>query len=594
MLKKTGPATQLQKLPAAPGLPEIHHFLKMALEKRGKHVQVSWFTLDRALEFTLDIISPIKGGDPEWRLYSQRGTKREFVWEYTSCDVLLVYNLTMSSCGELHSTIRAEGQLNVSEFQRDTARNTGKQYMVDIEAAHAEHGKGTMVRDNSWSRASMPIQGMLGNIAMGQLLQSFLPGKATGLLEIRGPEGNSMIWYEEGSPTHAMTGELVGDDAVMATMGWRTGEFKFEPRVKTDVKTVRSIIESLVAQGTQLADRKAYLKSAGIDANSILVPVNVHLTELDFIQKVSRNSPMDIGTLARFYQALDGKKTLTDVSLSIGMSVTQIYILVYHLLICDCIKVGALQPQHHIVAQMPGAVGAPMITAPPPVPTISPAAAAAAARPGVAPSYAAAAAAGVPGAPGTTGQVAALPVEPRNIDSGAIQSVMMSLRRAETGMFIYPAFLYFLEQEYFRSYRSGSPLSVLVFEMRFLTQVGNELVRQILPPPALLDAVGRISTLKRHVDLLAHYDAFDYAMLLPNTRSSGAQIFANRLVKTLTSAPLAGGIDASKLLLSFGSASVPEDFLDLSLLLGAADAAMNKARQTRQPLVMYKEIKEGK
>ena len=575
MLKKTGPAAHLQKLPAAPGLPEIHHFLKQALEKRGKHVQVSWFTLDRMIEFTLDIISPIKGGDPEWRLYSLQGTKREFIWEYTSCDVLLVYNLTMSSAGEMHSTIRAEGQLNVSEFTRDTARNTGKQYMVDIEASHAEHGRGTMVRDNSWSRASMPIQGSLGNIAMGQLLQSFTPGKATGMLEIRGPEGNSMIWYEEGLPTHAITGDMVGDDAVMATMGWRTGDFKFEPRVKTDVKTVRSIIESLVVQGTQLADRKAYLKSAGIDINTILVPVNIHLTELDFIQKVSRNAPMDIGTLAKFYQTLDGRKNLTDVSKSIGMSVTQIYILVYHLLICDCIKVGSVQPQHGGMA-MP--TGAP--------------AAAAAARPGVAPNYAAAAAAGTPGAPGTTGTVAALPVEPRNIDSGAIQSVMMSLRRAETGMFIYPAFLYFLEQEYFRSYRSGSPLSVLVFEMRFLTQVGNEYVRQILPPPALLDAVGRISTLKRHVDLLAHYDAFDYAMLLPNTRSSGAQIFANRLVKTLTATPLAGGIDSSKLLLSFGSASVPEDFLDLSLLLGAADSAMNRARQTRQPLIMYKDIKE--
>lgn len=582
MLKKTGPGAFLQKLPAAPGLPEIHHFLKQALEKRGKHVQISWFTIDRTIEFTLDIISPVKGGDPEWRLYSLQGTKREFIWEYTSCDVLLVYNLTMSSAGEMHSTIRAEGQLNVSEFQRETARNTGKQYMVDIEASHAEHGKGTMVRDNSWSRATMPIQGKLGNISMAQLLQSFLPGKATGMLEVKGPEGSSMVWYEEGMPTHATTGELVGDDAVMAIMGWKIGDFQFEPRVKTDVKTIRSIIESLVVQGTQLADRKAYLKSAGINEKTILVPVNPHLTELDFIQKVSRNAPMDIGTLGKFYQSLDGRRTVTDASRAVGMSVTQIYILVYHLLICDCIKVGAVQPQHSGLA---APNGAPVSMPPSMPPQVTP-------RPGVAPNFAAAAAAGVPGAPGTTGKNGAIPVEPRNIDSGAIQSVMMSLRRAETGMFIYPAFLYFLEQEYFRSYRSGSPLSVIVFEMRYLTQVGNELVRQILPPAALLDAVGRISALKRHVDLLAHYDAFDYAMLLPNTRSSGAQIFANRLVKTLTSSPLAGTIDSSKLLISFGSASVPEDFLDLSLLLGAADAAMNRARQNRQPLVMYKDMKE--
>ena len=42
---------------------------------------------------------------------------------------------------------------------------------------------------------------------------------------------------------------------------------------------------------------------------------------------------------------------------------------------------------------------------------------------------------------------------------------MMSLRRPDSGFFTYPAFLYFLEQEYFRAYRTGSPMSVAIFQM---------------------------------------------------------------------------------------------------------------------------------
>jgi len=328
-------------------------------------------------------------------------------------------------------------------------------------------------------------------------------------------------------------------------MSWKQGDFNFEPKVKCDAKTVKSIIETLVAQGIQLLDRRAYLKNAGITPDTVLAPVISNLTELDFISRVSRGAPTDIGTLGRFYKAVDGRRKLNEIIGSLKITPTQAMILVYHLMIADCVKVGSFSPS---------IVGKTSTSLP-------------AMKSGGA-------------------------VEPRNIDSVAIQSVMMALRRAETGMFIYPAFLYFLEQEYFRSYRSGSPLSVFVFEMRYITKQGSELVRQILPPPALLDAVGRISQLKRHVDLLAHYDAFDYAMLLPNTKSSGAEIFGNRLVKALSAAPLVGGIDASRLVLSFGSASIPEDFLDLSLLLGAADAAMNKARHTRQQLVMYRDMKE--
>ena len=167
---------------------------------------------------------------------------------------------------------------------------------------------------------------------------------------------------------------------------------------------------------------------------------------------------------------------------------------------------------------------------------------------------------------------------------------MMSLRRPETGMFTYPAFLYFLEQEYFRGYRSGSPLSVMVMEMRVVSGPPH-LSREPLDVPAVAEVVRRISRLKRHIDLLAHYDQYDYAMLLPNTKTSGANIFAQRVARAIWSSPLAYGVDSANLSLAFGVACIPDDCLDLGVLLAAAEAAKAQALRAAVPIALYRDLK---
>ena len=179
----------------------------------------------------------------------------------------------------------------------------------------------------------------------------------------------------------------------------------------------------------------------------------------------------------------------------------------------------------------------------------------------------------------------------RTIDGAAIQSVMTSLRRTDTGMFIFPAFLYFLEQEFFRSLRARVSLSVIVFEMREEFVVDGKTMRGQLPTGAIVDAVLRITQLKRQVDLIAHYGDSDYAILLPNTRSAGARAFAERVIALLREKPL-GDVNPDELTLAFGCASIPEDFVDMGKLLGAAELAVEQARSKESKLVIYGDIKD--
>lgn len=183
-------------------------------------------------------------------------------------------------------------------------------------------------------------------------------------------------------------------------------------------------------------------------------------------------------------------------------------------------------------------------------------------------------------------------LNPRSIDGDAISKIMMSLRNPDTGMFLTPAFLYFLEQEYFRSLRSRSSLSVIHFDLREESAEDGNMVRKKLPPNAIVEAVLRITELKRHVDILAHFDNDTYAVLLPHTKAAGARTFATRMIRKLADKPL-GNIDGSQLAIAVGAASIPEDFVDLSKLLGALDLTLAQSRKLRQTLVMFSDIKNS-
>jgi GGDEF domain-containing protein len=115
-------------------------------------------------------------------------------------------------------------------------------------------------------------------------------------------------------------------------------------------------------------------------------------------------------------------------------------------------------------------------------------------------------------------------------------------------------------------------------------------VREPLTFEALSEAVRRMSRVKRNVDLLSHYETFDYAFLLPNTKSVGVEAFIRRITKAVSDEPLMPGALRDCVEMTFGSACIPEDTLELSLLLSAAEVAKNAAQHSEAQLVFYHEL----
>jgi GGDEF domain-containing protein len=504
---------------------DIHHLLTQAMENRGTQHEVSWTPLESLSEYTLIVEANPRGGDAEWRMYTGAAQRTKPLWTYISCDVLLVFNLVTSSCGEMRSDggADASGRTSNTYYRLDAVKTQD-----DMAPFKTTVGSETM----SIVRASSALTGDLAHVQMPTLLQSILMAKMTGLLKIESDNRIADVYFVDGVPVHGAATDTVGEESIFELLTWKEGTFNFKPNSTTDARTIKQNLDALLLQGMQLIDNAAYLRNLGLRPEAHVVMKDKNLSERQFETKISQGAPINLALQKHFYKSIPDCDTVQDLLEKLRIPRSQWISVMCNLLRCDVISIE--QPSN---------------------------------------------------------KRSAPPLEPKAIDKRAIQNVMMSLRSPETGMFTYPAFLYFIEQEYFRAYRSASPISVIVFQMRIYS-ANMDPVREPLPLIALSEATRRISRVKRHVDLLAHYETYDYALLLPNTKTGGAQTFANRVVKALTSESLVPGlVDTSNLSLAFGIASIPEDFHDLSLLLTAAEVAKNAAAHAESPIVLYRDIK---
>ncbi len=524
---------QIPRLPSNPTMADIHHFLSRTLDNRGEVIEISWFPPDGLMEYRLKVQSSPRGGDAEWTMYAGSGRSAAMLWSYVSCDVLLVYNLVLSAIGQ--STAGAvlvdpagngNKQADDSVYRLDTYTSGEHEVLSDTTAKTRNDAAPTK------PRRSKALNGDLAHIQMPTLLQSVLMAKMTGCLELKKDEDiEAEIYFVNGVPTHAQGLGQVGEETLYELLGWKYGDFHFEPEKKTDAATITRNLDSLLLQGMTLIDNEAYLVNAGIKPESVMRKRHENLSDSDFDQLVANGAPLAMAGQKRYYAAIDGVLSVEEIAKKLHLSRSRWVPIMCNMVRCDLVDLVE-GPSKHLITNL----------------------------------------------------------EPKVIDKRAIHNVMMSLRRPDTGMFTYPAFLYFLEQEYFRAYRSASPLSVVVFQMRMKSANADDPVREPLSLEALNEAVRRMSRVKRHVDLLAHYESFDYAFLLPNTKGAGVQAFIGRITRAVTAEALAPGLPRDCVEMTFGSACIPEDTLELSLLLSAAEVAKNAAQHNKSQLVLYHEL----
>ncbi len=377
--------------------------------------------------------------------------------------------------------------------------------------------------------AAASLEGDLKNMKFPHLLQSISISQMTGKLTIHQTDETAEFYFENGAPVHAQAAESRGDHTIMELLTWEHGKFRFIQDERTTERSVTKRAEMLLMEAAPLLEQSRYLTRAGLALPAYIHRKSQAMTEAEFEQRISKGVPAEVGLMKQVYQLVDGQHTWFEILRKRPMAKVEWIPVMFNLLSCDLVSASDKPAQ----GQKP------------------------------------------------------LPIEAMGLDRAAITAGMKSLLRPESGLISYPLILYFLEQEYFRWEASGSPFSLLIFDL-CLRQPNGGLMQ--LPITGIKEAARRIGTLKRSIDLLAHFETFSFLLLLPYTQITAATMVAQRIQTILKDESMGTELNSRELAIAIGVAGIPEDCKDLGLLLSACKEANTQSKKSGRPVVVYRDI----
>lgn len=504
--------------------------------------------------YQIRVVQP-ENSDPEWTFSSGTLTGLTTVWSIPCIDLQLIHSLVesestgkdsvdlISSNNFNRSTtgniafpsaddLSSQNQSN-SQTQSTSQTMSGAANLMQSVTASNNQDLGTakeapsgQLQVHGQGQQQASLEGDLEKLNLPAVLQSLSLSKMTGRLGIASVFGGADIFLVEGNPIHATTGETKGDHAIIETLLWPSGKFKFFEQEKCTDYTLTKRLENLLMEGLSLLDQHNYLKNAGLNMDTYLKQAYSNLSEMQFEQLASRGAPVNMAMQKDFYLEIDSQVTLYELLLRMPLAKADWVPVVYNL-----VSVGLVRLSNEVQKKE------------------------------------------------------AAELVDKDIDEQAIAAAIKPLARLETEVFTYPVFQYFLKQEMARYTVDAKAFTLMVFDLLIDTPSGQE----SMPLSAAKIALERVKGIKREIDILGHFETFDFAMILPQTATRSAGIVAQRILERVKGEAIASlGANHSQINIAFGIASYPQDGKTAGAIMAAAAEAKKHARKTSIAIVEYK------
>lgn len=166
-----------------------------------------------------------------------------------------------------------------------------------------------------------------------------------------------------------------------------------------------------------------------------------------------------------------------------------------------------------------------------------------------------------------------------------------SVRDSLTGCFNRKHALEVMDGELRRSRRSKLPLSVVMFDLDHFKEINDRFGH--LCGDAVLAAVGQqMNAVLRGSDLKCRYGGEEFLILLPETPLAGARRVADTLRRELEEHPVRWNDASVGVTASFGITGITPGEVDANAIIGRADAALYRAKESGRNCVRAAEEHE--
>jgi len=370
--------------------------------------------------------------------------------------------------------------------------------------------------ENDMYKEQIVLEGDLLLMQVPTLLQSVNMERLTGRLEVVHAKDKATLHFNDGTPIHCTTKWEKGEAALMELATWTNGEFKFFRGPKTSVVSITRRLNGLLLEAATIKDQSHQLSNRGLKDTSYLnrqVQLN---SEVELMEATANGTGFSPKLQWEFYSAVDGQSTLVEILRRVRMSKAAWMPSLFNLVDCEVLTFSDEPYAVKLEEDTSEAVS-------------------------------------------------------HIVDWSAVQALENTLKRGESGIVSYPAFLLFLRHEFKRHHCHGSGFSIMLIEAFCEAEIAGEKTwkRAAFTQRDSAKLTQVIEDLKLSSDLIGHFETFGYALLMPETDGAQARIVSERVTAAIDNLELHGPL-GEDLHVRVGVVSIPQESSHLEEALGIA------------------------
>jgi Domain of unknown function (DUF4388) len=371
--------------------------------------------------------------------------------------------------------------------------------------------------ENDKYKEQIVLEGDVLLMQVPTLLQSVNMERLTGRLEVVHAKDKATLHFNDGVPIHCITKWEKGEAAVMELATWTSGEFKFFRGPKTSVISINRRLNALLLEAATIKDQSQQLTNRGLKDTSYLNRQIELQSEVQLMEATANGTGFSPKLQWEFYSAVDGQSTLVEILRRVRMSKAAWMPSLFNLVDCDVLTFSD-EPFATEVEQVESQAVS------------------------------------------------------HKVDWSAVEALENTLKRGESGILSYPAFLLFLRNEFERHHCHGSGFSIMLIEA--FSEVPGPDGDKIWKRAALrqrdsIKLTQVLDDLKLTADIIGHFETFGYAMLMPETDETQARIVSERVTASMDNMDMRGPLE-EELQVRVSVVSVPQEVGFLEEALGLA------------------------